>query len=157
MKAASLIMHRAGQAGEQEHRGLSTPRGPSGTGHAHSPKESWALHRDTPCFSFWWVCLGFSRVPASLLRSRQGLPSPFGQKPSSCSSEPSGLPGHEPVDFTEARLPILRATARQIGRPPHSLLYRAIPLSSWAVRLRSIGHPRPQLPHPPRGALKRFC
>lgn len=143
-------MHGAWQAGEQEPTGLNAPRGPSSTGHAHSPpRRAGVCPKTHPCFLF--LCLGFSRVPASLFRSRQGLPSAFGQNASACSSDPPALPGHEPLGFMEARLLIVRAAACLTGRPPHSLLCRPVLLLSWEVCLQSVGHPRPQLSHPPRG------
>lgn len=86
--------------------------------------------------------LGHLRVPASLLRSRQGLPSPFGQNPLPAPPAPLPCLGHEPVDFMESKLPTLSAAACQVRRPPHSLLCKSIPLLSREVCLRSMGHLR---------------
>ena len=63
--------------------------------------------------------------------------------------------GHKAVDFAEAGLWTLRATACLVGSPSCSLLCGSTRLLSWEGLLPSTDDPRPQQPPPPlRGRVE---
>lgn len=89
-----------------------------------------------------------------LLGPPRVLASPFRYPTPSAPLIPQLYPGREPVDFTEAKLLVLRARVGLVGRPSHSHLCSSILLYSAEICLQSIEPQDPKVTPACRGGLE---